>query len=402
MEKNNLSLAGMRSDDDWVLTPMSNEPLRLRNKIGHELWSEIHDLPHSELEPEAESTISAKYIDLFLNGKYRGIYLLMERVDRKLLQLKPFNGEQRVELYKGVTWGATQYYGCPAFNNGSRSWSGFEMDYPKEEDYTDWEHLYSAVNLVVNETDDAFNLNVFHEFQMSSSIDYFLFLNLLRATDNLGKNVYVAKYDQGEPYFFVPWDLDGILGTQYAGQQDTVFDDILTNGLFDRLILNESTYFLNHAAYRWYQLREAEFSNGALEERLCSQIDFLNESGAYDRESIAWPEFAFQSSDKDYMLSWIADRLAFLDDYFSAFVGVPEKETSLNIFPNPTSGIVWLQSNNGPTQLKLYNSNGQMVLEKFIMSGTNRINLDELESGIYHLVMIGDDNVSSQSVIVGR
>jgi hypothetical protein len=37
-------------------------------------------------------------------------------------------------------------------------------------------------------------------FNIDNAVDYFIFLNLLYASDNIGKNNYVAKYDTGQQW----------------------------------------------------------------------------------------------------------------------------------------------------------------------------------------------------------
>lgn len=107
------SLLGMRSDDDWNLQAMYNEPLRIRSKTSNDLWRMINTLHYQNQEPKAINGIRMKYVELFVNNEYRGLYCLGEKVDRKQLKLKKYNGNIRGELYKGVSWeGGCKYFYC--------------------------------------------------------------------------------------------------------------------------------------------------------------------------------------------------------------------------------------------------------------------------------------------------
>ena len=398
--KNNLSLAGMREDDDWLLTAMYNEPLRIRNISGQKLWSDIHTLYYVTEQPDAKSTIDAHYVDVFTNGNYQGVYLLTERIDRKLLQLEKFEVEPRGELYKGVTWGASQYYNCPPYNNNLRIWSGFEMQYPKEDEFTDWENLYNAVNLIVSGTELDIDQEFLEQFEIDNMVDYFVFLNLLHATDNLGKNVYVAKYNQNHPYFFIPWDLDGVFGTQYAGEQDTSHSNILGNGLYSRLMGDNHHYFFSRAAVRWFELREEEFDENALIERLSENINLLQISGAYEREELIWSDFEYDESNQTYMFNWIHNRLEFLDEYFSTFLSVQEQEqVSILIYPNPTTGLIRVESSSRILGTEIIDRLGRSVSVASNRYTSGQLDLTALPSGLYHIRFILEESTQVQSII---
>ena len=83
----NISLLGMRSDDDWNLQAMYNEPMRLRNKSAFDIWRQIDTLDYQSEEPKAINGVHYQYVELFINDEYKGVYGLSERIDRKQLRL---------------------------------------------------------------------------------------------------------------------------------------------------------------------------------------------------------------------------------------------------------------------------------------------------------------------------
>ncbi|RZL13486.1 MAG: hypothetical protein EOO62_07970, partial [Hymenobacter sp.] len=211
-----LSLLGMRTDNKWNLQAMYNDQARVRLKVANELWQDIHQLYYKAQEPSAQSGIKLAYTEVFINDSYQGIYTLTERIDRKQLKLKKYSQGIKGELYKGTGWGAADaYLSVPPFANTSVTWGGFEYKEPSE--VTDWTNLSSFVNFVVNSSDNNFYSQYQSKFNLANAVDYYLFLNLMRATDNTAKNLYVAKYKANEPYYYVPWDLDGVLGNDWSG-----------------------------------------------------------------------------------------------------------------------------------------------------------------------------------------
>mgnify|MGYP005742584177 CR=1 FL=1 len=93
-----------------------------------------------------------------------------------------------------------------------------------------------------------------------------MFLNLIRATDNTGKNIYLAKYKQGEPYFYIPWDLDGCFGTIWNGTNSNITDDILKNGFISRVIDRNPKNILIDIANKWFENKNHVFSYASLSE----------------------------------------------------------------------------------------------------------------------------------------
>lgn len=390
----NRSLLSMRNDDDWLLMAMWNEPLRLRNVVSHELWLKIYTLYYQEEEPKAVPGIHTRYAELFLNGEYMGIYILTEPVDRKQLKQKKFlidNPVIRGQLFKALSWGeAATYDGAPPFNNSSRLWSGFEMKYPKEEEITDWNDLYNLVNLVVNGSDDDFLRYMPSMFNIENAVDYFLFLNILRGTDNRGKNIYVSRYDIDEQFINIPWDLDGTWGMFWNGTRQDITDDIFSNGMFDRLMNLDNNFFNLLLRERWNTLRQNEFDKIRLMEMFEEKYNILHLNGAYTREKLKWGDNTLDLQNIFYLNTWLTKRLAFLDDYFPPLNTGNADAKLLNsnyfLYPNPTSEYIIIRKRNTSTAYyEIYSVMGKLVKSGKISDLESRINLEDLNTGVYIL-----------------
>src|SRR5690625_7082085 len=105
--------------------------------------------------------------------------------------------------------------------------------------------------------DQEFEDNIEKHFDLENAVNYLIFVNALRATDNLQKNIYTARYDCGTPYFFSAWDLDGILGIRYNGTRMQEVHGLYTNELFRRLLRDcRPGGFVDRLHKRWKQLRQ--------------------------------------------------------------------------------------------------------------------------------------------------
>lgn len=392
-----VSFQGLRTDDDWILDGLYNEPLRIRSHIAHNLWLEMHQPYYLDEAPAAKSGAEVRFAEVFLNGQYNGIYNLSEQVDRKQLQLVDSDETITGELYKGESWGGSVTFDeLHNYDNNSSRWGGYEYRFPQNSDYR-WEYVYNFTKFVINSPENDFKDRVWNKFHIGNNIDYFIFLNLTRATDNRGKNIYLAKYAAGEPYFYVPWDLDGVFGTVWTGGQENVTDDIISNGFFDRaLMLNPNKYW-DLMQDRWNEYRIGVLSNENLIDLISNNYHFLLENKVYEREALVFPSLKPSESAFNYTTNWLLNRLEFLDEYFeninSSTLDPSEISTNVKVFPNPVLDHLLIESNSDQQiqQIKLFDIAGRLILyETGIGASQTMINLSALNSGSYFIQLIID------------
>jgi hypothetical protein len=382
-----LSLLGMRSDNKWNLQALYNDQLRVRLKVANELWQDIDQVYYKAQETSAQNGIDLAYTEVFLNGSYQGIYALTERVDKKQLKLKKYaNNTIAGELYKGTyLTSASEFTGAPAFDNTSLTWSGFEYKEPSEQ--TNWSNLYNLVNFVVNSADTDFYSQYKSRFNFANAVDYYILLNLLRATDNTGKNLYIAKYKANEPYYYVPWDLDGVLGNSWNGSNDPTTNDLLSNGFYDRLMRDYSANGFRAAlASRWSSLRTSVITNAYITSKIKANHDYLLTSNVYEREQLAWPAYHYDAAQLAYPTTWLTSRLAYLDNAFRPATALSTvgaaAEATLQLYPNPASEYLNVELKNGPAQLTIQDVSGHTLLQVSLPTGTSRLGITKLPKGL--------------------
>lgn len=124
-------------------------------------------------EEDAKSGADVMYVEVFLNNTYNGIYMLSEQVDSKQLELKSFKKDKiRGELYKSeaILNHATYFANATSYDNTQDTWDGF-------------------VDFVANSSDGEFDAGIAERVHIGNALDYFIFLNVLRAVDNRGKTI---------------------------------------------------------------------------------------------------------------------------------------------------------------------------------------------------------------------
>jgi len=384
----NQQFGKLRKDDDWILDAIYNEPLRIRSFISHKLWLDLHQVYYLEDEPKAKSGADVMYVEMFLNGKYNGVYFLSEQVDKKQLQIKSYKDEEiRGELYKGEDVGATRFLSLPDFDNESRKWGGFEMKYPDEDEITDWNNIYDFVDLVINSRVEDFGTQVWGKFHKENAMDYFLFLNLLSAADNTGKNIYVGKYTIDEPYFYVPWDLDGTLGNQWDGSPAPWVSGIYTNGFFSRLLEDNPEDYKQQLREKWMGYRNNIFSKDSLAARVNESYNFLKDNNVYEREKLVFPNYVFNDSSRVYTLEWIRDRLEYLDNEFGIILpteNINVDQSNFTLFPNPTQEALFIELKDQREVLpyKIFDVSGKIIRHGHL-DGSILLDVSDLSRGMY-------------------
>ena len=390
---------GLRSDDDWNLEAMWAQPLRLRDKVANELWMEMHQLYYQDLEPDARSGVRMEYADVFVNGSYVGIYALSERMDRKQLELKKFNGENRGLLYKGNGSGAPTFESLPAYDNTLGTWDNYEWVYPNEAEASyDWSHLYSFTNFVMNASDNVFYAQYSAQFDKGNAIDYYLFINVLQAMDNMGRNLFLARYKKTGPYFYLPWDLDAVWGLDTDGKPTNNSNGLMSNGFYDRLIHDcTNNGFVASAQTRYNALRNTILTKEHIMQLVQNQYNALLENGAYDREHEAWPDFTLDESQLTYMSNWLEARFNYLDAEINAACGtwgiedpepVVRPTQTVEVFPNPAKDRINIHFAEAcEASVRLYDMTGRMVYSNSSNAQAFVIPTQGLSKGIYTLLI---------------
>lgn len=399
---------GMRSDDDWNLEAMYNQPLRLRNKIANDLWREIYTLPYQASEPEAASSVDMKYVDVFVNGTHMGMYALSERVDRKLLGLRKYNGNLRGVLFKGNGPGNASFEELPDYDNTLDEWGQFEWVYPNESDTViDWSGLYNFVNFVMNSTDNAFYSQYSTMFEEDNAIDYYLFVNAIGAIDNMDRNTFIARQKKSSAYFYVPWDLDAVFGNDNDGQHTATAEGLFSNGFFDRLVHDcSSNGFAAKAQERYNALRDSILTKEHIMELIQTQYQELVDCGAYDIEHEAWPEFEVNASELDYIAQWLDARFAWLDTEINSACGTWSNDEvtetgRMEVFPNPAKDRLIVRfAETGDAFIRLYDMTGRLVYSVTTAEQSFSIPTTDLSNGIYTILVQYQGELFNERIII--
>lgn len=310
-EKWDHRLLGMRKDSDWLLDSAYNDALRMRNRVLMEIWDEIYTLPWNESLSGANQ---GQFVELILNGRYKGIFVLGEKQDRKQLGLKKTgSGPEGLLLKTGKA--LTKDVSVAGFFSmgdelpGSRAvteWNNVRIKYPKEENVTadTWKDFYELVKLTVEGSDEEFAEKIGDYIDLKNFALYYVFINAMDVSDNMRKNMVFARYSPLDRLVVVPWDMDASLGRYYSSKKskEKGWD---TNPLFERLIALDVGGFNKRMSGIWMTYKDTSLSVDHVMDKINGYYAMLKASGALEREKALYPSFtSYLGSEFSYTLNF--------------------------------------------------------------------------------------------------
>lgn len=413
------SFFGLRDDNNWILDAMAIDPGRMRNRVSTDLWNDFSIPPyHFTEEPEAHNGTRGRFVETFLNGKYNGLYCMTEKLDRKQLKLKKIKesaipGETatiRGALYKSDQWSYSvlmgheedsryyPMYSVASYSNYWDTWDNWEMQYPDlgDGEPIDWGPLADGINVVASGTRQVFMNQVGDQFDLPVFLDYYLFIELMLATDNHGKNMFLHHYNvqDSKMMSLSPWDLDGTWGRRWDGDDFTRYyasSDFISylwahehgeHTLYKRLMEYNYENWNEQLAARYASLRPTYFDPDSLYQRFERYVHLFQSSGADTREIDRWNGsngiYMDFDAELDYLKEWIAERVAYLDEqyhYDPTPTGISSADAANDVAVTGGDGYILIRSNENQT-LSVYNISGVCVQNVALRTGVNRIAID--------------------------
>lgn len=301
-------LLEMPARRQWILNAAYIDRSMMRHKLSYDLFRSI------STPDKPRYAADSRFVELHLNGRYHGIYLLMERVDRQLLSLEKFLPGDKAHacLYKAISHDA-------GFVRNDHA--GYEQQQPEPAELTYWEPVHSLNRLIVSAPPEEFAARIGEHLDIDSAIDFHLLVLVTGNADGITKNYYLARRkpaaDGNATFFFVPWDYDGTFGRNWNATP-LPHDMWLSNHLFNRL-LNLPEY-RRRFVERWNQLRGRQFSAANIQAMIDANAAAIRP--AMERNTARWPtdnphypdRITFEQ-DVQQMKQWVERRVIWLDAF---------------------------------------------------------------------------------------
>lgn len=308
-----VSLLGLREDDDYILYGAYNDQERIRNVFSSWLWKEGCGKNNSF---GLDNGNQYKYVELFFNNKYWGLYALGYPIDNKTMDLK-----NKETIYAKTTWFDEFRYDY----SDDKTWMplfGFEI----KDGYDAFDPMNRFLNKIVN------NVETISKEDINNAIDIYLFTNAILAEDTIKdnnrylKNMYFTakQKDDGYVVLYTPWDMDLTWGNIWNNKFNNVtegyhyeYDDefcyMVINPIYN-LIQNGDQETIDKVKERYKYLRNNEWSDENLITQLEKYEADIFMSGAYDRDKNRWPDSnLIEENNLSRFKEFVINRFHYLD-----------------------------------------------------------------------------------------
>lgn len=361
-ESRDSTLLGLRSCSSWILDAMAIDPLCMRNRVSFDIWNEFSRLPYTTNFGSRNGTIG-RYIELWMNNTYYGIYCLSDRINRKLLDLKKVKEESdgsiqvRGVLYKHGTQDIpVQNERC--FNDDfsacvvewHNAWELTEPDdYPCREAWQPLLDAYDYGNSIgyVNKYFFMENLADYQILIMALGImDNWGNKNRFFSIRNINKDINAPEADDSNRRRFTitPWDLDAAFGGYEGNYNDFPAETIMNNGVYPYNICLRDRDYCKLLRDAWVRGREGAFTVSNVKKHLREYRDLFISTGAWQRMNDAFDSRRYKpchvkdlEAEVENAIAWYKRSFDALDKYF----GIPSAIETINAdTPAPTTKFI--------------------------------------------------------------
>ena len=437
--KQKVSLLGMPAETDWILYAPYFDKALMRNVLTYNI---------SNLMGQYASR--TKYVELVVNGLYRGVYVLMEkvkrdksRVDISKLTIADNSGDDvtggyiiKIDKTTGSASGGGFYSKINSSNTTNKVY--FQYHYPNPDSITSAQKAYiesyvDSFEAVLLSSNFAHPTEGYRKF-----IDVNSFINVL-IINELSKNVdayrlstflYKDKNSKGGKLKVGPvWDYDLAYAnanydnsTNPSGWRYNAWDNDFPTPVWWKRFFDDPA-FVSDLKCRWEELKQNQLSPANLKNYINSDASLLNEAQA--RNFKQWPVLGSNTwvnpapypttyqEEVDVLTGWIDNRTSWMNSNFTGTcaVGIPELPkvaASIIAYPNPFDNkttFLFHLNTTSEISLKIYDVLGKEV-ETLVNgkkpSGSHSVDFDAaaLAPGIYYYNLIaGENNVSGKVML---
>ena len=348
-----VSLGGFPEEEDWILYGPYSDKSLIRNKLTFDLSNAI-----------GFKASNTKFYNLFINGRTKGLYVLMEKIKRD---------SNRVDISKNNSGSVDAGYiikidkptsedgGCNTCYENSFSFRSnydangkqsndseiyFIYHYPKPDDIKEdqKQFIYSVINefetiLASDNFDDPIN-GYENVIDVDSFIDFFIMNEITKNPDGFRLSTFMNRDTGGKLKMGPIWDFNLAFGNvDYCDGMNPEgwiynFNSICPSDIWlvpfwwGRLM--ESPDFKNKLKERWQMLRSNILSDSSITIKIDSYLEYLNDNKVVNQNfyrwsilgQYVWPNYfvgATHESEIDYLKYWISIRLNWMDGQINNF-----------------------------------------------------------------------------------
>ncbi len=441
---NNVSLLGMPIENDWILYAPYPDKTMIRNVFAYKLFEKMgHYSPRT------------RYCELLINGEYKGVYVLLEKVKRDKNRVDIANLHYNDTIGNELTGGYIIKVDKTT-GSGNSSWTSpydpkviFQFQDPQDDslrqiqkDYiegfvTDFEDAMWGADFADTALGYRPYINVY------SFIDFIIMQELGRTVDGYRSSCFLYKDKDSKDYKLHAgpmWDFNLSYGNadycdaylQYGWQFNfnSVCPYFSSSVPFWWGKFQQDTAFANQWRCRWEELRQQFLNADSINYFIDSVALLLDESQQRNftkwpiiGQYVNWNYFVGNSYQEeiDYLKDWTNNRAIWMDNnipgtcYSNTGIWKPEQYYSTKLFPNPFDDHVYFRyflKNGGKILIMITDLSGRIVavpVNTYQKRGNHEIRWEdqseqgqELSHGFYFWQLIQDGKLIQTSKIIKK
>ncbi len=412
-------ILGMGKEEDWVLHGPYSDKSLIRNVLAFHLW-----------EATGRYGSATRWCELVINGDYRGVYVMMEkvkrdgdRVDITRLNENDNNGDEvtggyivKLDKFDGSNSGeGFESKFPPPLRSRSDQVIFFQYDYPKGRNISDSQEAYiesyvDAFEQVLAAGNFKHPVSGYRRFiDVGSFIDFTLLNEITRNVDGYRLSTFLHKdrdSKDGRLKIGPPWDFNLAFGNaDYCDGWETTgwawdFNKICNNDFWlipfwwNRFLQDEG--FISDLTARWLELRSGAYKTDNILAFIDDQVSLLEQPQLRNR--MRWPEVdnyiwpnAFvggtYENDVNFLKSWITERLEWLDQAISNLQLVtatePKFEQGIELSPNPFLNTFTVKSPHIIENIRIFNLKGSLIWDQELNQKEIILDLSGYPFGVY-------------------
>ena len=141
-KEKNVNISNFYYGSSFILDAMYRDNSKIRNVLGTKIWNDLSD-------DFTNADMYSEYVEVFINGKYIGLYAFAEPVNRKNLNLNKSAKNDTSVIIKSNQW-TTPSKNSNFVNILSDKYMDYELKYPNDESLfsISWEKILSKLKIV--------------------------------------------------------------------------------------------------------------------------------------------------------------------------------------------------------------------------------------------------------------
>ncbi len=309
----------------YQLKANETDPTMARNLVNADVWktmiSSEPNLPKKLQAAPNLGSVEGLPILVFVNGKGRGVYDLTTDKSGDLWGMSKKKDDD-VAIQGNVNNAPAEMFDQPTAKVDETDFSSENADEISDKAKT---NLNQFIKFVSTSSDSDFVAHLKGYADVNSIIDYYLFLNIFGAHDQIAKNATYLSYDEGKTWRMEAYDNDLTLRNNYFGfgidSPYQMFYDATRGGIFpthNTLLKRMGQLFKDQITSRYQQLRQTNvISADTINDKY---VDFMSKVG-YDNylwdQAINPLEFNQYTQSLQELENVVTKRVQILDKYFN-------------------------------------------------------------------------------------